>query len=403
VNTYTILNHALVAFGASMSGIKFSYGMLKTKLAIHKEKVIMNKQVQDIEKLTNKYADVNKEFDIKLMSDEEVKEAALKEKLINDNPIIDNPKEEIIIKENNNNNIIIDNDNIIKDNNIISTSAKDINTNLQPKTIDLNKAKILSVGRDFIQVDYKGQKYTINLGAISEEQQVVVKIKAVTMKINELRVKFYDESNLVEMRKINAELNHLAEKFSNYWNSFDLIKNQAETSMGAHMSNLEFLESKMGNNVIGDLNNYVKVMDGDGNIIINYGQSKTFKISNGMMQEIDVKITSEYGMPMDKQPTNWEEIRGSLKKFNEAYNNMKYLGNGGELEAYIIDENAISSIELDVPMDAKYGKWCSGKLDIYKINVKIHLNDGTTLTDTYTYGYKYKFGYDYYFNSLRNK
>jgi hypothetical protein len=338
------------------------------------------------------------------MSDEEVKEAALNEKLkpINDDQIIDNPKD--------NNNIIIDNDNLIKeDNNIISTNTKEdiiidnkdniINTNSKPKTIDLNKAKILSIAGDYIEVDYKGQKYTLNLRAIPEEKQVVVKIKAVTMKINELRVKCYDESNLVELRKINAEINKLVEKFSNYWDYFDIIKGQAETSLGGHMSNLEFVGSKISNNVI-DLNNYVKVMDDKGNTLINYGQSKTFKISNGP-QSIDVKITSEYGMPMDKQPTNWEQIRGGLKKFNEAYQNLRLFGEGGELEAYIIDENAISSIELDVPVkDNNYYRfWCSGDANNYDINVKIHLNDGTTLIDTYKYGIEYQ-GYTSYWTKI---
>jgi hypothetical protein len=196
------------------------------------------------------------------------------------------------------------------------------------------------------------------------------------MKINELRVKFYDESNLVEMRKINAELKNFADKLSNYWEQFDLIKSQAETSMGAHMSNLEFLESKMGDmRINNNLNNYVKVMDADGNTIINYGQSKTFKISNEM-QKIDVKITSEYGMPMDKQPTNWEEISGQLFKHNGYY------------APDDIDVNEISFIELDVPVKNNnyYSAWCSGVVNEYDINIKIHFNDGTTLTDIYEYG-----------------
>jgi hypothetical protein len=176
------------------------------------------------------------------------------------------------------------------------------------------------------------------------------------------------------MRKINAELNHLAEKFSNYWDYFDLIKSQAETSMGGPMSNLEFVGSKISNNVIDDLNNYVKVMDGNGNNIINYGQTKTFKISNGM-QDIDVKITSEYGMPMDKQPTKWEEISDHLLKYNR-YSKSN------------IDVNKISFIELDVPVknNIHYRAWCSGEFKTYDINIKIHFNDGMTLTDIYEYG-----------------
>jgi hypothetical protein len=353
--------------------------MLKTKLTIHKEKIAMNERLHEVEKLYNKYADVNKELGIKLMSDEEVKQAALNEKPINDNPIIDNPKEEIIIKENNNNNIIIDNDNLIKnDNNIISTNTNEdiINTNSQPAKIDLNNAKIEKISDKFIDINYKGKKYTIDLRFTSREKQVVELNRAISKRINDLRVKLYGETNLVEVRKINTELKGLLQQFSDNWDAFDNLKLSSEFAHGQKFTDLEFIKrDNWGTDIssgMGDLNNYVKVLDEKGNTVIVCDQSNTFKLTDESTgRKIPVKVTSEYGL----QPQHQRNIQ-----YFGAQNFV-----GSLEENYDLNVKDIKSIELSVHANENYMRGFNKDTCFYPIDVKITLNDNRVILDHYDF------------------